>query len=104
MTASERRQEIMNILICRRRATASGLAEELGVTKRSILTDIQELSLQYPIETESGRYGGIRLAEWYRPSRKVLAREQMDAIRKAAQFLEGEEKSALLSILTQFSL
>lgn len=103
MTASERRQEIMNILVNRRRATASALAEEFGVTKRTILSDILELSLQYPLETEPGRYGGVKLADWFRPSRRVLAPEQIDAVRKAAQFLEGPDRQALLSILTQFT-
>ena len=104
MTASERRQEIMNILVSRRRSTVSGLAIELDVSKRTILRDVLELSLQYPIETEPGRYGGVKLADWFRPDRRVLAREQAEALRKAAQVLEGEDRQAILSILTQFSV
>ncbi|MBR4473664.1 MAG: hypothetical protein IKS55_08495 [Oscillospiraceae bacterium] len=51
-----------------------------------------------------GRYGGgFRPAERFRPGRKVLAREQADAIRKAVQFPDGKNQQALLIILTQFS-
>ncbi len=103
VTATERRQEIMNVLILRRHDTITNLASEFGVCERTIRTDITELSLQYPLETVTGPHGGIRLADWFRPSRKVLTQEQIAAIRKAAPFLEGKDQQALLSILTQFT-
>ena len=103
MTATERRQEIMNALIQRRHETVACLAAEFGVSERTILRDIEELSLRYPLETQTGPQGGIRLASWFRPGRKVLSREQIEAVREAARFLEGEKKQALLSILTQFT-
>ena len=104
MTASERRDEIMNVLVTRRHVTAAELADMFGVTERTIRSDMLVLTGTYPIEPAFGRYGGgYRLADWFRPSRKVLAPEQIDAVRKAAQFLEGAERQALLSILTQFT-
>ncbi|MBR4474982.1 MAG: DeoR family transcriptional regulator [Oscillospiraceae bacterium] len=104
MTATERRQEIINVLISRRHATAGELAAEYGVSERTIRSDLSVLTCEYPIEPVFGKYGGgFRLAEWFRPGRKVLAREQADAIRKAAQFLDGKDRQALLSILAQFS-
>ena len=104
MTAAERRQNIMNILVSRRHETAENLAEMFGVSERTIRSDVTALTLQYPLETVCGRHGGgIRLAGWYRPGRKTLAPEQASAIRKAAEFLEGGEKQALLSVLAQFS-
>lgn len=104
MTAAERRDEIMNVLVTRRQVTASELADMFAVTERTIRNDMLALTCTYPIEPAFGRYGGgYRLADWFRPDRHVLAREQIDAIRKAAQFLEGRDRQALLSVLTQFT-
>jgi predicted DNA-binding transcriptional regulator YafY len=102
--ATERRQAILDALVLRREDTVENLAHEFGVSERTIQRDVAELSLSYPIESVAGRYGGgIKVAAWYRPYRRTLAPEQSKAIRKAAQFLEGEEKQALLSVLAQFS-
>ena len=104
MTASERRDEIMNVLVTRRHVTAAELADMFGVTERTIRSDMLALTCTYPIEPVFGRYGGgYKLADWFHPDRRVLAQEQIDAIRKAAQFLEGREQQALLSILSQFT-
>lgn len=104
MSSTERRQAIISVLIDRREDTMSNLAAEFGVTRRTIIGDIEELSLSYPIETAKGRYGGgVKVADWYRPSRRTLASEQIDAIRKAAQFLEGKDRRALMSVLSQFT-
>ena len=54
MNTNDRRTEIMNILIIRRRTTARELAEEFGVTTRTIERDIQALSPGYPIYTKQG--------------------------------------------------
>ena len=105
MTVTERRQEIMTILVARRQETAANLSAEFGVSERTIRSDILSLSLDYPIETVQGRYGGgIRLAAWYRPSKKVLTGEQIAAVKKAAAYLEGADRQALLSILSQFTV
>ena len=51
MSASERRAEIMRILVGRRKCYLSDLAQELGVSKRTIQRDVQTLVLQYPLES-----------------------------------------------------
>lgn len=104
MKATERRAEILNALVMRRESTAENLAAEFGVTERTIRSDIQELSLTYPIETVQGRHGGgIKMADWYRPSRKTLAPEQADALRRAAASAPEADRQVLMSILSQFS-
>ena len=103
MTATERREEIMNTLIHCRQTTQAGLAEEFGVSIRTISSDLLQLSLVYPIETVEGHGGGIRLADWFHPGRNVLAREQIAVLKEAAQLFEGEKKQILMSILTQFT-
>ena len=54
MSASERRAEIMRILVGRRKYYLSDLAQELGVSKRTIQRDVQTLVLQYPLESIHG--------------------------------------------------
>ena len=51
MTASERRNAILEVLCFRRFDTVANLAFEFGVTDRTIRNDILTLSLEYPIYT-----------------------------------------------------
>lgn len=67
MNAAERRMEIIGILTVRRQITAKELAEEFGVTVRTIQNDIQALSPGYPIYTKQGGDGGIFMSEHYNP-------------------------------------
>ena len=59
MTAADRRLEIIRILVVSGHATAKELAQEFGVTSRTILRDISVLSYGYPIYTKPGAGGGI---------------------------------------------
>lgn len=67
MNTMNRRIEIINILIIRRHTTANELAQELGVSIRTIQYDIQALSPQYPIYTKPGENGGLFIREDYNP-------------------------------------
>ena len=58
MGTAERRNEIMRILCRRRHESISNLADEFGVSTRTILRDIEVLSIKEPIYTQCGRYGG----------------------------------------------
>ena len=58
MGTSERRIEIMKKLSNRRHDTIYNLAQEFGVSERTIRRDICVLSLTEPIYTQSGRYSG----------------------------------------------
>ena len=57
MNTADRRAEIINILLVRRRITAKELADEFNVTVRTIQNDIQALSLGFPIYTKQGGDG-----------------------------------------------
>ena len=59
MNTVHRRTEIINILIIRRHTTANELAQEFGVSIRTIQYDIQALTPVYPIYTKQGENGGI---------------------------------------------
>lgn len=58
MGATERRQEIMRVLCRRRHETVKYLSFEFGVSERTILRDIEALSITEPIYTQCGRYDG----------------------------------------------
>ncbi|HPH98283.1 MAG TPA: WYL domain-containing protein [Anaerolineaceae bacterium] len=64
---ADRLLSIMMLLQTRGKLTAQALAEELGVSRRTILRDIDALSYaRVPIYADSGHGGGIALDENYR--------------------------------------
>ena len=66
MTASERRNAILEDLCARRFERINNLAFQYGVTERTIRNDIMILSLEYPIYTAQGNGGGIYVDKNYR--------------------------------------
>ncbi len=54
MTAADRRLEIISILVVSGHVTAEELAQEFGVTRRTILHDVSVLSYGYPVYTKPG--------------------------------------------------
>ena len=104
MGGAERRQLILDLLCQRRRETTSNLAEELGVSERTIRRDVEMLTLRYPIETVCGRYGGgVRMADWYKQDRRRLTPRQTALLRRLAAGLQGEDLEDMKQILTQFA-
>ena len=63
MTANERRAEIMRIMTARRQESMGRLALELGVTRRTIRSDITALTVDYPLETQRGNGGCVKVAD-----------------------------------------
>ena len=104
MGPAERRQAIWTVLCKRRHDTAANLASEFGVSQRTIWYDIEELMLTHPIETVCGRYGGgVKLPDWYHPTRTTLCPEQVALLKKLAPSLQGDDLAVLNSILSQFA-
>lgn len=104
MSVKDRRQDIWLALSERRQDTIEHLATEFSVSPRTIRYDIDALSLTYPIETVRGRFGGgVKVADWYQPSRKTLNAEQIALLRKLAPSLEGNDLVVMNSILLQFA-
>ena len=54
MTAADRRLEIISILVVSGHTTSKELAQEFGVTRRTILHDVSVLSYGYPVYTKPG--------------------------------------------------
>ncbi len=103
MTAIERREAILNALCVRRHDQVNNLANEFGVSRRTILTDIEILACSYPIETVRGNGGGIKVADWYHRGRKTLNKEQTALLKKLAPSLEGHDLEVMNSIINTFA-
>ena len=58
MTTNERREKIMRILYAKGHCTTSELAENFGVSERTVRRDIGLLSLSKPNYTKSVKNGG----------------------------------------------
>ena len=103
MTANERRAEIMRILNSRRRETTARLARELGVTDRTIRTDIATLMADNPLETVRGNGGCVKVADWYHPHRNTFSREQESVIITMLDRAdEPNQQKVLREMLTAF--
>lgn len=109
MGSAERRAEMMKILCRRRYETITNLAFELGVSKRTILRDIEVLSLTEPIYTQCGRYGGgIYVMDDYVLEKIYMSDKELSVLNKIADFadngqacrLDDEEKKIVKKIIS----
>ena len=104
MNQVERRDAIKEILFSDRNAQIQNLADRFGVSVRTIKYDIEALTCSYPIETVRGRYGGgVKVSDWYHPSRNTLSPKQMGLLKKLAPNLEGDDLTVMNSIISQFA-
>ena len=111
METTERRIEIMRILCRRRHETISNLAQEFGVSPRTILRDIEMLSVSEPIYTQCGRYGGVYVSDDYSMSRMYMTEKELSVLHKLFGFadkkeiceLDDGEKSVLKTIISQYT-
>lgn len=104
MTASERRNAILEVLCLRRFETVENLAFEFGVTGRTIRNDILMLSLKYPIYTTQGNGGGIHVDEKYRLGKSFLKEEQQELLQRLLPQLNGKDSEIMRSIINKFGL
>lgn len=112
MGTAERRAEIMRILCRRRHDTISNLAEEFGVSTRTIQRDIEVLSVTEPIYTQCGRYdGGVYVTDNYTINRMYMLDFELSVLHKLASFaekktacnLDNEELITLNRIISQYT-
>lgn len=108
--AAERRSEILKILCRRRHETIRNLALEFGVSERTIRRDIEALSLSKPIDTCTGRYGGVYLSDRYSMDRMYMNAKELAVLqklsciaKKANSMLTEKEIKILDSIIIDFS-
>lgn len=105
ITPSERRKEILNILCKKRFEKIENLANEFGVSVRTIKYDIEELTLAHPLETVRGRYGGgVKVTDGYYIGRKYLRPSQQELLKRLALNLSGDDLTVMNSIFSDFAL
>ena len=105
ITPTERRIAILKVLCKRRCEKIKNLANECGVSERTIRTDIEHLSLSYPIETICGRHGGgIRIVGDFDLDRRYLNQQQKSLLERLKGELSGQDMLIMNSILNDFAL
>ena len=104
MTASERRNAILEDLCMRRYEKVSNLAFQYGVTTRTIRNDILILSLEYPIYTAKGNGGGIYVDKNFRLGKVFLKSEQQELLERLLPGLDGKDVEVMNAILKTFGL
>lgn len=102
MTAADRRMEIISILVGSGHATTKELAQELGVTRRTIMHDISVLSYGYPIYTKQGAGGGVFIMDGYKPYNNTLTLTEQERLKKMYHAAEGEDKKILERVLRKY--
>ncbi len=104
MRTNERRDEIMRILVSKRKLTIEELSHTLKVSKITIKRDVAVLVLDYPILQISGKGGGLALPDWYHPHRNILSREQFQTLDEIKSQLSDERKCAVVDgILSEYA-
>ena len=110
MDVHERRQRLIKILTLRGRTPISALARELEVSERTVMRDVDILSLTKPIYTLSGKHGGVCIRAEYAkrpPSLESFETELLQKIlrectKNGSVKLDSSELSVLSDIITQF--
>ena len=102
MTANERRSEIMRILTARRCETATRLAAELDVSVCTIYRDVLALTVEYPLETQRGNGGCVKVADWYHPHRNILSAEQQQVLSQLIGICDGHQANVLQQMLAEY--
>ena len=111
MGAAERRIEIMRILCRRRYEKISNLANEFGVSTRTILRDLEILSITEPIYTKCGRYGGVFVTSDYSMNRMYMTESELSVLQKLSKYADEKaicelsvgENRLLKSIISQYT-
>ena len=103
-SALDRRQAMLELLSDRRQETVANLMSEFGVSRCTILGDIETLSCSAPIFTVQGNGGGVRVADGYYYGRRYLHSDQEALLRKLMPGLQPDEQKTMQSILTSFGM
>ncbi len=103
MKALERRQAILEVLCERRFETVENLCYEFSACDKTIRNDILELSLSYPIYTQTGRHGGgVYVAQDYYLGKQYLSPEQRDLLETLSANVDDDQRKVLESIIRKF--
>ena len=100
-TVWDRRVELLNYLREHEQTTVEKLANELKVSRRTVLRDITALTQRYPVETTSGRYGGVYLRDPDKKAKK-LTESQKQTLKELLTFANPEQQQNIIAIIDEF--
>ena len=97
--------EIIYILLHRKHVRAGELAEQLGVSKRTIYRDIEALSAAgIPIYSETGKRGGVGLLPSAALTKSILSEREQDEILTALHGLSSVKIAEASEVLQRLSV
>ena len=102
-STAERRILILEYLCEYKHSTRENLAQEFGVSCRTIERDLLVLRCSYPIYTIQGSAGGVFIDRDYRLGKKYLTERQKILLEDLSIELSGEDLEIIKSILKQFT-
>lgn len=108
MLKTERLLETVFLLLDKRKVTAEELATRFGVSKRTVLRDMESLSLAgIPIYSRQGKEGGFSLMETFILDKSLLTAEEQKEILSALEtikpFVEKDSEKLLVKLKGIFS-
>ena len=95
LNAVERQEHIVKILMLRGQVTAKELAEEFGVSERTIFRDISALSNSKPISAMPGKGGGVFITDTYAINQLHMKTNETDLLQKIISDTEKYSYCAL---------
>ena len=102
---NERRQKLLAILSIRRHDIVVNLAYEFSVSKKTVLRDVNLLSLEHnPIYSLPGRNGGIFMVDGSYAGSKYLTAAEKELLIRLLNSLENTDKIVMMRIVKTFSL
>ena len=103
MRATERRQALLEIICERRHEKMDNLAFELGVSRKTIMRDVLELSISYPIYTAAGRHdSGVFVEDDYYLGKKYLSEKQKKLLVTMRENCNENQKKTRLAMINKF--
>jgi len=101
-SVEERRAEIIRVLESRRSENLANFVFMFGVSRRTIIYDIDALTATHPIETVRGRGGCVKLTDGYRTYQNILSEEQQEALIVIIPLINKQQAVVLKGILVAF--
>lgn len=104
VTKSERQRELLEIISARRYETIPNLAKELGVSRYTIMRDLDEVTDIASFYTVCGKHGGgvYAVDGWYY-SKAYLTTDQEALLRSLLPGLQPEDQKTMQRILSAFA-
>ena len=108
MLKTERLLETVFLFLDKRKVTAEALAARFGVSKRTVLRDMESLALAgIPIYSRQGKEGGFSLMETFILDKSLLTEEEQKEILSALEtmkpFTENHTEKLLMKLKGIFS-